>query len=271
MSHSNAWSNPSLAGPEDAARMAAFLEERSQRPDQLQVNQAIIDVLAPATGERLLEVGSGTGVLCRIAAPRVSENGNIVGLDVSKEFTDLARRESNSLGLVQLRHLVGQGERLPFVDHNFDGAWAARLILHAGKPQAVVEEIARVVRPGGRVVLADWDFETVAVDHPDRELTRRILHWRIDHHGGDNWSGRKLLRRAKDAGLTRIESIPVVYIAQDENSALTLSLWRAAEVARDGGGITPQEHDAWIDDLKERIVQRRFFASIVYFIVKGWV
>jgi ubiquinone/menaquinone biosynthesis C-methylase UbiE len=271
MSHANAWSDPSMAGPEDAARMAAFLEERSQRPDQLQVNQAVIALLSPAAGERLLEVGSGTGVLCRIAAPCVSIEGTIVGLDVSREFTAFARERAISQGLTRLRHLVGQGERLPFPARSFDGAWAARLLLHASNPQAVVNDIVRVVRPGGRVVLADWDFGTVAVDHQDRELTRRVLQWRSDHHGGDNWSGRKLLRRARQAGLTRIESSSVVYIAQDESSALTLSLWRAAEVARDGGGITAQEHDAWITDLKQRIEQRRFFASIVYFLVKGWV
>jgi hypothetical protein len=126
-----------------------------------------------------------------------------------------------------------------------------------------------VVRPGGRIVLMDWDWETLTVPHPDRELTRRLLHWRCDHHGGDNWSGRKLLGHLLDAGLHDPIVIPVVTLARDEAAALTGTLWRAAEVARDRGGITSHEHDAWVGELKQQIAAGRFLASIVYFIVRG--
>jgi hypothetical protein len=115
----------------------------------------------------------------------------------------------------------------------------------------------------------DWDFDTVVVDHPDRELTRRLLHWRADHHGGNNWSGRQLLGHMIAADLRDVTVTPVVTVARDEDSALTQSLWRAAEVARDGGAITPAERDRWVSELKARIAAGRFFASIVYFIVRG--
>ncbi len=57
----------------------------------------------------------------------------------------------------------------------FDGAFAARLLLHANDPDAIVHEMVRVVRPGGRIVVMDWDFDSVVVDHPERELTRRLV------------------------------------------------------------------------------------------------
>jgi hypothetical protein len=129
----------------------------------------------------------------------------------------------------------------------------------------------RVVKPGGRVVVMDWDFDSVVVDHSDRELTRRLLHWRNDHHGGDNWSGRQLWRRMVAAGLQSLSVQPVVTVVHDEDGGLTQSLWRAAQVARDNSGITPDEHDTWIRELKERIRDGTFFASIVYFIVSGIV
>ena len=100
--------------------------------------------------------------------------------------------------------------------------------------------MARVVKPGGRIVLMDWDFETVTVMYPDRELTRRLLHWRCDHHSGDNWSGRCLLGHALAAGLRDVTVIPVATVARDEAAALTGSLFRAAEVARDGAASRPQ-------------------------------
>jgi len=271
MSH-NAWANPSLAGSEDVARMAEFLEERSQRPDQLQVNQAVCAAVSPQPGERLLDLGSGTGALSRLVAPQVKPDGSIAGLDISLEFNLFARRilaEMETANIVNL--LTGQAERLPFEENCFDGAWGARLLLHATQPDAIVSEMKRVVRPGGRVVLADWDFDTIAIDHPDRELTRRLIHWRTDNHGGNNWSGRQLLARAQDAGLKDIEVKPLVIVARDERPALTPSLYRAAEVARDGSGISAEEHDVWVEELKSRIRSGKFLASIVYFIVKGYV
>jgi ubiquinone/menaquinone biosynthesis C-methylase UbiE len=271
MSHTNAWSDPSRAGAEDAARMAEFLEERSARPDQLQVNHAVCEALAPQPGEQLLEVGSGTGAVCRLAAPYTIPGGHVTGIDISPEFASVARKLAFAANLAtQASYVASQAQRLPFREGSFDAAWAVRLLLHVPEPQAVVIEIARVVRPGGRLVLADWDFETVTVDHSDRELTRRLLTWRTDHHGGDNWSGRQLWRRARLAGLERISVTPVVILATDESAALTQSLWRAAEVALQGDCITATEHEAWVSEIKSRLADGSYFASIVYFIVKGW-
>lgn len=272
MSHINVWSNPSSTSSENVADMAAFLEERARCPDTMLVNQALFAALAPAPGERLLEVGSGTGVLCRLFAPHVLPGGCVKGVDISPEFARHAQRYADEAGLGQvITYETGNAESLPYADGTFDGSLASRMLLHAADPDLVVRELARVVRPGGRVVLMDWDFETIAIDHPDRALTRLLVHWRTDNHGGDNWSGRQLWRRAVLQGLTRLEVIPVVTVAHTEQEGLTQSIWRAAEVARNGGGISAKEHDAWVEKLKQRIADGTFFASLVYFIIKGYV
>jgi ubiquinone/menaquinone biosynthesis C-methylase UbiE len=251
--------------------MAAFLEDRARFPDQNQLNHKLLAVVAPRPGERLLEVGSGSGVLCRLAAPALAAGGLMVGIDIAPDMTAAARAlaADGGEGWLDLRFDTGLAERLPYATASFDAVFAARLLLHVDDRAAVVHEMARVVRQGGRVVLMDWDFETVAVDHSDRALTRRILNWRTDHHGGDNWSGRQLLGDMVTAGLRGPLVYPVVQVARDENNALTQSLWRAATVCCDGGAITPAEHDAWVEELKMRIATGRFCASIVYFIVRG--
>jgi len=261
------WSNPSAIGAEDAARMAAFLEDRAARPDQALVNAALCDALAPRPGERVVEVGCGTGVLCRLVAPRLLPRGELLGLDVAAEMVAAARALAG--GLPHLRFEIGAGEALPLEDATLDAAFGARLLLHVADPVPVVAEMTRVVKPGGRVVLMDWDFETVTVTHPDRELTRRLLHWRCDHHSGDNWSGRRLLGYMLAAGLRDVTVIPVAAVARDEAAALTGSLFRAAEVTRDGGAITLAEHDAWTGELRRQLAEGRFMASITYFIVRG--
>jgi ubiquinone/menaquinone biosynthesis C-methylase UbiE len=270
MSHTNNWSNPSRAGVQDLHDMAAALEERAHAPDQLQVNGALLGMLAPLAGERILEVGCGSGVLCRQIAPAVAPGGSITGVDISPEFLGLARDYAASGGAsASLQWSASQAEALPFQEACFDGAFAARLLLHVLHPQAVLNELARVVRPGGRVVVMDWDFDTVAVDHSDRELTRRLIHWRCDHHGGNNWSGRQLWGRMVAAGLLNVKAAPLVSVARRGNDSLTLSLFRAAQVARDGGAIAPEEHDAWVEELRSRLGDGSYFASIVYFIVVG--
>ena len=261
------WSNPSAISPEDAARMAAFLEDRAARPDQILVNTALRDALSPQPGERILEVGCGSGALCRLVAPGLLPDGELLGVDVAPEMVAAARALAGQQ--THLRFEVGAGAALPVEDATYDAAFGARLLLHVADPVPVVAEMARVVKPGGRVVLMDWDFETVVVSHPDRELARRLLHWRCDHHSGDNWSGRRLLGHALAIGLRDLTVIPVTTVAWDEAAALTGSMFRAAEVARDGGAITPAEHDAWVGELKRQLTVGQFLASITYFIVRG--
>lgn len=268
MSRRDAWSNPSAVSAEDAARMAAHLEAQAAFADQAQVNRALLAALAPQPGERILEAGCGSGVLCRLVAPHLSPGGEMLGVDIAPDMIAAARRLAQALPH-SLRFEPASGDALPCGDACFDAAFAARLLLHVSDRAAVVRELARVVRPGGRIVLMDWDFETVTVAHSQHELTRRLLRWRCDHHGGDNWSGRKLLDDALTAGLSPETVAAATVIARDETAALTGTLRRAAAVARDGGGITPAEHDAWIGEIEERLATGRFFASISHFIVKA--
>jgi ubiquinone/menaquinone biosynthesis C-methylase UbiE len=272
MSHFNAWADPSYASSADAVQMAAFLEERSHSPDTQEINDKLCEVIAAKYGEILLEVGCGSGVLCRQLAPRVKPGGSMIGVDISPEMTAEARKYALSEGISDgIAFETSAAEALPYSDDCFDGAFAARLLLHVSKPDEVICEMARVVKPGGRILVMDWDFDTVTVDHPDRDQTRRLLHWRGDHHGGNNWSGRQLWRHMQTAGFHDLFVYPWVSVAHREEDGLTQSLWRAAQVACDGGVISPAEQEAWVKELKMRIQAGSFFASIVYFIVKGIV
>jgi ubiquinone/menaquinone biosynthesis C-methylase UbiE len=272
MGDSNSWANPSKVGREDAIQMAAFLEERSQAPDMQAVNQKFCETVAVQPGERLLEVGSGSGRLCRMLAPRLHPGGQLIGIDISPEMTTEAQKYALAEGIDNgITFETCPAESLPYPVASFDGALAARLLLHATDPEAVIREMKRVVKPGGRVVVMDWDFDTITVDHPNRELTRRLLHWRNDHHGGNNWSGRQLWRRMREADLQNLSVHPWVSVAQSEEDGLTQSLWRAAQVACEAGAISPVEQENWVNELKNRLCAGTFFASIVYFIVKGTV
>ncbi|MEJ2757431.1 MAG: methyltransferase domain-containing protein [Anaerolineales bacterium] len=266
----NNWANPSAASTQEIAKMALSLEERAQSPDQKQINLEMLQVLAPTTGEFLLEVGCGTGALTRLIAKRIGSGGRITGVDLSIEFAKFAQSynpHTNYSGNILLG--VAKAEVLPFSPALFDKALAARLLLHVSNPRLVLSEMKRVVHPGGKVVVMDWDFETVAVDHSDRELTRRLLHFRCDHHGGNNWRGRQLWRLMKETGFTHMELVPITSIACREEDSLTQSLFRAAEVAQEAGVITSTEYTRWVGEIRSNLAEEKFFASIDYFIIIG--
>jgi ubiquinone/menaquinone biosynthesis C-methylase UbiE len=257
---------------EKAKGIVKFLEERAQYPDQMQVNNSLRNVLSPQNGEHILEAGSGSGVLCRLMAHNLSPRGHITGIDISPEIVKLSQdfaRMENLNNLIKFE--VGKASELSYPDGTFDGAFAARLLLYITNPLEVVAELIRVVKSGGRIVLMDWDFETLVVDHSNRELTRRIFHWRNDHKDGNNWSGRQLFRLLKLGGLKEITVFPVVTTATDDNNSLTQSLWHAASGALEQEIITTKEHESWVSELKSSIKNQQYFASIVYFIVRGIV
>lgn len=271
MGPQNTWLDGSNE-PEKAKNIVEYLEKRSQYPDQMQVNYALRVVLDPQKGEHILEAGSGSGVLCRLMATNVSPGGHVTGVDLSPEIVKLSREyvsRDNLSNLITFE--VGKASKLNYPNDFFDAAFAARLLLYTTNPSKIISELSRVVKLGGRIVLMDWDFETLVVDHSHRELTRRILHWRNDNKDGNNWSGRQLFRLLKVEGLKELTVFPEVIIATDEKSSLIQSIWHAASGALEQGVITPEEHKSWVAELKLRIKNQTFFASIVYFIVRGVV
>src|SRR5690349_1276602 len=103
--------------------------------------------LAPRPGERILDVGTGTGLAARRAAQR---GADVVGIDLGAELIETARALA---GREQLRidFRVGDAEQLPFDDASVDGIVSTFGVMFVGRPQEAARELARVCRPGGRI------------------------------------------------------------------------------------------------------------------------
>ena len=255
---------------QDALRSVQFLEDQAHFPDQRAINDRLIEELHLKQGEIWLEVGSGSGALCRQAASRLGPHGVIVGMDSAFLTIPPAISYARLQGIQHgMRFLVGNGAQIPCPAGTFDGAFAARLLLNVDQPDAIVSEMGRVVKPGCAIVLMDWDFETITVNHSRVELTRKILHWRADHYGSNSWSGRQLAGRLKKAGLREIQILPLVSFGLDDQSAMYYALTRAAQAALNGGGISEMEHQSWMGELEQKAANGDFFASINYYIASG--
>lgn len=142
--------------------------------------EAIFRLLALKSGERLLDVGAGTG---RIALAAARRGAVVVGVDPSRAMLGVARRRLADRSVALLR---ADATRLPFADGSFEAAVAVTLLCFAADPAAVLREIARVLRPDGRLVLGElnrWSLWALVrrAEGLIRPTTYRAAHFRGIH------------------------------------------------------------------------------------------
>lgn len=128
-----------------AARLAE-LEER-RRPA---LTEAVRAFVQPRGDERALDVGTGTGALAFALAPHVAE---VVAVDTSPELLEQARLRA--AGFPDVTFVEGDATRLDILPGTFDLAGCARTLHHVLRPERVISELARVTRPGGKVLVID--------------------------------------------------------------------------------------------------------------------
>jgi len=113
------------------------------------------EVRVPRAGECVLDVGCGAGTDAFVAAQLVGATGEVAGLDLSPELLELARSAAHASRRTHLRFHAGSAEALPFADASFDQVLSnGALNLVLDKPRAL-RELARVLRPGGTLAIAD--------------------------------------------------------------------------------------------------------------------
>jgi ubiquinone/menaquinone biosynthesis C-methylase UbiE len=107
-------------------------------------------------GERALDIGAGTGAVALRAATLVAPGGSVMGIDISSEMLALARRRAEEIGLDNISFHEGRAEAIPAADADFDVALASLSLMYVIDRDAAAREIARVIRPGGRIGAAAW-------------------------------------------------------------------------------------------------------------------
>ncbi len=107
-------------------------------------------------GERVLDVACGTGIIALDAAARVSPGGDVVGVDLSGRMIEAARRRAMQEHHTNVSFERMDAEQLGLPDNSFDVALCALGLMYMPGPERAILEMRRVLRPGGRIILAVW-------------------------------------------------------------------------------------------------------------------
>ncbi|MBB2892033.1 class I SAM-dependent methyltransferase [Flexivirga oryzae] len=158
----------------DSQGVKEFFERVSQDWDEMRssfYNADIIDALAERTqltqDSTVVDVGTGTGFVAAGVAGRAAA---VVGVDNSPAMLDVARQSLDALGADNVTLIEGSIEALPLPDDSADVAVANMVLHHAPHPAAMIAEMARVVRPGGRIAVTDemaHEYEWMRTEQAD--------------------------------------------------------------------------------------------------------
>jgi ubiquinone/menaquinone biosynthesis C-methylase UbiE len=247
----------------DVDRMIASLEQRGRTRSQARLRRRFLRFAGIGRGDHVLEVGCGTGVVLRDVAALVGARGEVVGVDPSRRVIAAARDLCRAHRRIGFR--VADGVRMPFRDGRFDATLAITVVLHVADPLALVREMARVTRPGGRVGVQDQDFGTIAVTHPDRAFTEHIFAGVAAHMYEEPHSGRRLPGLLRAAGLQKVRLLTDVYQDTELSPYTKTFLERRAENAVRFGLADAPAVQGWLDGFTELVARGAFVLTMNYY------
>jgi ubiquinone/menaquinone biosynthesis C-methylase UbiE len=251
----------------DSAPLIAALDEQASSPAIRRLRAAATELLALRRGDRVVDVGCGTGETTRIFARLVGPNGGATGIDPSATMLIEARRRTIDAAL-PVEFLTGDIRQLPVDDEAFDATHCERVLQHVETPAVAMAELVRVTRPRGRIVVIDSDWGMHAIHGADPQLTARVVEsWAANAANG--WSGRQLPSLFTDAGIADPVVVAETFTDTDPYRPLAPPFTTMARVAELAGALTADETARWLAQLVAAGQHNRFFWATTMFAVAG--
>jgi arsenite methyltransferase len=242
---------------------ARRLERSYMTPDIVRQREVTLGLLALKPGEHVIDIGSGPGFLAESMADAVGANGQVLGLDISNDLLESARRRN---ARPQLTYRHSDAVALDAPDAAFDVAVSTQVFEYVADRDRALREMHRVVKPGGRALVVATDWDGVVWRTADRPRMRAMLEaW--EGHCADPRLPRTLGPRLRAAGFevadVRGHAIVNTRLGADTYSIGIMNLMAA--FARKREGSVAGQVDEWLAEQKELDARGEYFFSLTRF------
>lgn len=212
-------------------------------------------------GDSVLDLGCGPGADLPAFAEAVGPAGTVLGLDHDESAVGQAR--ARMAGRTNVTVQLSDIHELDLADRSFDRVHTDRVLQHVDDPGAVLGELTRVLRPGGRAVLAEPDWDSLIIDYPDPAVPVAYRQFITEEVVRNARVGRQLPRLAELAALNVVRIVPVTAVFRNANHAdKILGFQRVTERAVDHQYLSADDAQAWLTYL----ATQPFFASVTLFV-----
>lgn len=232
------------------ADLSRRIEATYTTADVAEQRRVLIDRLALGAGEDVLDIGSGPGLLACEMAAVVGSDGSVHGIDPSESMHAIAGGRRRREGSAPVTFGMGDANALPFTDASFDVVTSTQVYEYVADMPGALAEAYRVLRPGGRLLVLDTDWDSIVWHSSDSTRMRRVLAaW--DEHLVDPYLPRRLPRLLRSAGfaVSHRAAIPLLNTGYDPNTYSAGLIGFMIGFVPGHHGLTDADVQAWADDL----------------------
>jgi ubiquinone/menaquinone biosynthesis C-methylase UbiE len=239
--------------------LLAFLDFFEKVPGILEMRQRSYQLLGDVTAKTVIDLGCGTGTA---VAELAALGARACGVDASEHLLSVAkgRHHGSDFRLARL-------EELPFNDGSVDLLRAERVFQHLSDPAVALGEAHRILAPGGRIVLIDFDVQMWIADAADTDVMQDLT-LGFAATLASPWIGRHYRSALLDAGFEEVvvDLRPLTFTRFEDVAPLIQSM---ALVSVAGGFCPAERVDEWMKDQQERSARDRMFMAVVMFVGSG--
>lgn len=250
------------------AAASARVDRIYQNPDIVVQRAFVRQHLDLQVGEHVMDIGAGPGLLALEMAEEVGDSGHVIALEPSADMRTIAEHRCQTTPWVSI--VDGDAVALPADDESLDAIVTTQVYEYVPDSAAALGEALRVLKPGGRLIILDTDWDSAVVNTSDRARMATVLDAYRSHFYHSDLPGR-LPKLIKDGGfdLRHAGGTPIVNTRLGNDTYAGDVVRGIAKYAERKAGIAPEICTAWLQEQEDLNAEGAFFFSITRFLFQA--